>query len=531
MKIIIVGGGTAGWLAALFLKKINGKSRDITVIESSKIGIVGAGEGSTGIMSDIIQNRMWNFDCNEDDFLKFTGSTPNLGIKNKHWKDTTSEYFGPIDASPTSGQLLDYIQLHVIAKQLKIHTSTRNGILLENGKSTFFNRDTNIQKTSSIQGNAISGAFSLNSHAYHFDAHKVGKYFKTVCEKDSVKHIDAIVQKVNINEQGNVDSVLLDSGETITGDFFVDASGFNRLILEKAYGIKWKSYKEHLPVNTAMPFILPHENEKDIDNFTTAWAQKNGWMWQIPTADRIGCGYVFCDEFTSHEDAQKEIESVLKREIDPIRFLKFDTGRMEKLWHKNVLTVGLAAAFAEPLEATSIHTTICQLYSFCTGYFVDNDSINDGNINQYNSMMGKMYDDMRDFLVIHYMGGRTDSEFWKYISSGKTKTEFVTWLMEICKIRSPKSSDWLAYHGFVGSPLYNVVLANLGILSPDICQRELINFNAEKLSEQKYIENLTFTSNFCDNLLTSTDFVKSYQKDLHQFDDYQKLRAVQRNQS
>ena len=137
MNIVIVGGGTAGWLAALFLKKIHGANRNIAVIESSKIGIIGAGEGSTGIMSDVIQNRMWKFDCNEDDFLKFTGSTPKLGIKHKHWKDTSSEYFGPIDASSTSGSIIDYIQLHAIANNLKVHTSTRNGILLENQKSTF----------------------------------------------------------------------------------------------------------------------------------------------------------------------------------------------------------------------------------------------------------------------------------------------------------------------------------------------------------------------------------------------------------
>ena len=510
MNIVIVGGGTAGWLAALFLKKIHGANRNITVIESSKIGIIGAGEGSTGIMSDVIQNRMWKFDCNEEDFLKFTGSTPKLGIKHKHWKDTSSEYFGPIDASSTSGSIIDYIQLHAIANNLKVHTSTRNGILLENQKSTFFSPEEEIYKTTQISSSQINSSVSLNSHAYHFDAHKVGQYFKLVCEKDNVKHIDAIVNKINLKENGWVESVTLDSGIIIEGDFFVDATGFSRLIMEKTYGVKWKSYKENLPVNTAMPFILPHADTNKIANYTTAWAQKNGWMWQIPTADRVGCGYVFDDNFITHEKAQQEIEMTLGCKIDPIRFLKFDTGRMEKFWHNNVLTVGLAAAFAEPLEATSIHTTICQLYSFCVDHFNDIDSVTEASTKNYNRIISKLYDDMRDFLVVHYMGGRTDSEFWKYISSGATKTETVDILLEISKIRPPKNSDWLGYFGYIGSPLYNVVLANLDKLSPAVCKKELERFGASAYAEHLYNEDFKLVNRYSEKLLSSADFINSY---------------------
>lgn len=519
MKIVVIGGGTAGWLAALFLKKINGKHRDITVIDSSKIGIVGAGEGSTGIMSDVIQNRMWNFDCNETDFIKFTGSTPKLGIKHKHWKDTSSEYFGPIDASSTFESVIDYIQLYVIANNMKIHTSTRNGILLENKKSTFFDSSVNVYKTTTITPAQAQSAMSLNSHAYHFDAHKVGQYFKSVCEKDNVKHIDSEVKKINIDERGWVKSVELENSEIIKGDFFVDATGFSKLILGKELGIKWKSYKENLPVNTAMPFILPH-NEETMTNYTTAWAQKAGWMWQIPVVDRVGCGYVFCDEFITRDQAKEEIEQALGQEIEPLRFLKFDTGRMEKFWHNNVLTVGLAAAFAEPLEATSIHTTICQLHSFCVHHFSDSESINEGNINRYNQLMSKMYDDMRDFLVVHYMGGRTDSEFWKYISSGSTQTEFIRDLLDIAKVRPPKVSDWLSYYGYVGSPLYNVVLANLGKLSPETCKKELERFNAVDYSKNLYINDLMLVNRYAEKLIDASEFIKNCQINQYQSDDY-----------
>ena len=196
--------------------------------------------------------------------------------------------------------------------------------------------------------------------------------------------------------------------------------------------------------------------------------------------------------------------------INPIRFLKFDTGRMEKFWHNNVLTVGLAAAFAEPLEATSIHTTICQLYSFCVDHFNDIDSVTEASTKNYNRIISKLYDDMRDFLVVHYMGGRTDSEFWKYISSGATKTETVDILLEISKIRPPKNSDWLGYFGYIGSPLYNVVLANLNKLSPAVCKKELERFGASAYAEHLYNEDFKLVNRYSEKLLSSADFINSY---------------------
>jgi tryptophan halogenase len=286
------------------------------------------------------------------------------------------------------------------------------GLLLETGKSNV---------------NSTTKEFANYSHALHFDAHKVGKYFKKIVLKNTkIKHIDSEVLDITLTETGFISLLKLKNQEIVNGDFFIDASGFSRVLMKKLE-TPWVSYNKNLPVNSAMPFILDYKEGEMPDPFTTAWAQSSGWMWQIPVLERKGCGYVFDDNFITPDQAQAEIETTLGRKIDPIRVLKFDTGRLKNTWVKNCLAIGLSAAFAEPLEATSIHSTIVQLNRFVFEYLKPTVELttNSGSINSYNRTVNRMYDDFKDFLVLHYMGGRSDSEFWKYISSGATKTEFV----------------------------------------------------------------------------------------------------------
>jgi tryptophan halogenase len=198
-------------------------------------------------------------------------------------------------------------------------------------------------------------------------------------------------------------------------------------------------------------------------------------MWQIPNQKRKGCGYVFDSNFITADQAHAEIEKALGKKIDPIRILKFDTGRLSKLWTKNCLSIGLSAAFVEPLEATSIHSTIVQLTKFTFEHLKHSleDTLNYGSVELYNAKMIKMYDDFKDFLVTHYMGGRSDSSFWKYISSGETKTDFVDLILEMSKSKMPTFNDFNEYHGAAGWPLYAWVLLGTGNLTPDVCKKDL----------------------------------------------------------
>jgi tryptophan halogenase len=455
MNIVIVGGGTAGWIAALMISKAN-LGHTLTVVESSAIGIVGAGEGSTGLLTSILKNESWDFGCNLLEFFQETGATLKYGIHHKDWKTVGESYMGPISGNPASDNIVDYIFAHYHSTDpANVHRSSIIGQKIERKISNF---------------NKKTFSFDSIGTALHFDAHAVGKYFKKVTLKTpGVSVVDDEVLDVNLDcVNGNITSVLLKSGKLIDGDFFIDASGFKQVLMKKL-NAKWISYNENLPVNSAMPFLLPFEDNEIPELYTTAWAQSSGWMWQIPSQHRKGCGYVFDDNFITADQAQAEIETTLGRPIDPIRVLKFDTGRLENVWEKNCLAIGLAAAFAEPLEATSIHTTIAQLMTFVFEFLKPNleDTLNPGSRNSYNRRTAKLYDATKEFLIAHYMGGRTDSEFWKYVSSGKTKTEFVDNLLTMCKTQMPANRDLDISFAAPDMGLWSFVLAGLGHITPE----------------------------------------------------------------
>jgi tryptophan halogenase len=463
MKIVIVGGGTAGWIAALMISKMR-PMHSVTVIESSQIGIIGAGEGSTGLLTSIIKNDIFDSGCDILEFLRETGATLKYGIMHRAWTpDLNQQYFGPIVGTSSTNIIMDgiFAHYHVLDKN-KNHLSSLHGQAVDLGISPFSKSNFTFDR-------------NLDS-ALHFDAHKVGAYFKKITlRKDTVNHIDDEIIDVNLNEQGSIASLLLKSGKLVDGGFFIDASGFKQVLMKKLE-VKWVSYQKNLPVNSAIPFLLDYETETETPElWTTAWAQRAGWMWQIPVQDRKGCGYVFDDNFITPDQAHAEIETILGRKITPIRTLKFDTGRLEKAWEKNCLAIGLASAFAEPLEATSIHTTIVQLLNFTVEFLKPTleATVNDGNINLYNRRTAKLYDSLKDFLVIHYMGGRTDSEFWKYITSGETATDFVKELLESCKVRTPTNRDFDIMFGNADWGLYSYVLSGIGKLHPSISKNLL----------------------------------------------------------
>lgn len=490
MKIVIVGGGTAGWLAALMISKIR-PEHSVTCIESSKIGIIGAGEGSTGSLTNVVQNIMWNLGCNEQDFIKECDATIKLGIKHIGWgPNKNKHYYGPIDGTPTSNDFADIVFQHALGyrEQDLLHISTELGYKIHHNKNSFVEKEGN--------------------HAYHFDAHKVGQYFKKIC--DTVTHIDSEVENVNISsESGFVESVKLSNGVTVKGDMFIDASGFNQVLM-KAVGGKWKSYKENLPVNSALPFLLPYEDDDIIEPVTNAWAQNNGWCWQIPTKERRGCGYVFCDDFVTPDQAHAELEQTIGRKVDPIRLLKFDSGRQEKVWIKNVLSVGLCAAFAEPLEATSIHTTIMQLKHFifsCLGQ-TNQETCNPGQVENYNEVNGNLYDNMKDFLVAHYTCGRNDTEFWKYIDSGATMTPFVENMRGLCTHRVPNTSMFPKQEGSAGWPLWSFVLAGTGQLTDEVARREIEFNKTDVVSTTSYLHHITQFEQMAKDLPDNTKYIK-----------------------
>jgi hypothetical protein len=461
MKIVIVGGGTAGWLAACYLARFNYPSdnqNEITVIESSKIPIIGAGEGSTGIFTMLMKQSFSQWGISEKEFLYETESTLKLGINFKDWNGKGTQFYSPIQPSETTRGSVD---THVLVSHAlgNYYDSSPSGYLMANAYSTYAN-----------SGNTVHG------HAYHFDAHKVGQYFKKYALKNGVNVIDTEVESLQMNSlTGDLESVQTAIGK-IEGDMWIDCSGFSRVLIGPMGG-GWKSYAEYLKVNAAIPFIEKFKDGEVPNLETLSQAMPNGWMWKIPTQQRYGCGYVYSDNHTTYDKAVDELIKTLGREVEPLRNIKFDCGRVENPWVNNVVAIGLSQGFVEPLEATSIHATIVQLDFLSTNSlnFISkkSDIVFESNIKRYNEFVNRFFDDIKDLIQVHYMTQREDTEFWKNYKYEVPKTDNVQSILDVCKHRSPSMLDFNFYHGSGNWGVWCWTLIGLGILSKETALQTL----------------------------------------------------------
>ena len=467
MKIVIVGGGTAGWLAAYCLCKAQPGQNDITVIESSSIGIIGVGEATTGLTKDLLNGVLFPAAVDIKDFINKTDATNKMGIYHKGWAKNKESYFAPLDASSTFQLNNDFVFKYAFQKfgYDKFHMASRAGVNWENQNFDEF-------------------------HAYQFDTHKVGQFFKEICLKENIKIIDSVVTQVNLNESGGIDSVILEQGYSVSGDFFFDCTGFKRVLME-AVGSKWISYKKYLPVDTAMPFIIKHKEGDSPLPMTTATALSSGWMWDIPLQTRRGCGYVFDSNFISKENAHREIEEFLKVEIEPIKFIDFTSGRGSDFWKNNVISLGLSSCFVEPLEATSIHSTIAQTMIFIDQFLSSNlkNTITKENEALYNKHISSIYESIFNFISLHYQGGRDDSEFWRYITHDNVITDRTRLLLD--KSKNKILSAWMFDNTSRYAPdasLWNWILAGLRFISPEQARQELIEAGQFEQAERYWTQ-------------------------------------------
>lgn len=499
MKIVICGGGTAGWLAALMISTLQKGKHEVVVVDSTRVGIVGVGEASTGFLTHIIKGTDVDYGCDEDEFIREADVTVKLGIVHKDWYKKGTSFKEPIDGMVSGNGRHNTLLYHCILNDLPLHDMSRIGYFMDRGKVPFRMKDGKYNSENA--GSAI-----------HFDAYKVGQYFKKVCLRNgNVKHIDADILDVVQDDYG-ICHLNVSGNRTITGDFFIDSTGFSRVLM-KSLGVKWTSYRNHLPVNTAMPFVINYKENETVDPTSLAQALSSGWRWRIPTASRYGSGYVYDDRFISDEQAKQELEAVVGHEIRPVQLLKFDTGRFEKFWYKNCLAIGLCGAFMEPLSATSIHATIIQLNKFIFGYLqkTKEKTINIGSQNTYNKDTATMYDCFKDFTVFNYQTKRDDSEFWRWIATGETRTEFVQNLMDISKTGTCKHHHFPTFYGSAGEGVWNWIFCGLGYTTKENVMHELetSNLTLENIKQdydnhiaerERYINN--------DNWLTNNDFIK-----------------------
>ena len=439
--IVVVGGGTAGWLAALILgdpKARKGPPPNVTVVESSKIGTIGVGEGTTAVFRQMLQH----FGFSEADFVRGTGATIKYGIRHRDWRRLGHFYDGPID---DPSMLAPGIDLYSVASGRPVSQAHLFQALIDKRRAPFAVKE----------GRTVpAGPFH---HAYHFDQSKAGKWLRRNTQAASV--IDAIVRKVVRDaETDTIKSIVLDNGQSITADLFIDCTGFQRVLIGEL-GARWLSYSDVLPVNRAMPFWIEHSAGAEFDPFTMAWAQGNGWMWQIPTVDRIGCGYVYSDAHTTPEAAQAEIEKVLGHRIEPRADIPINAGRLDRQWIGNCVALGLSSSFLEPLEATSIHGTIVQLMML-TRLLDDHRGRA-----EFNTAAARQVDDFRDFIRLHYVSERRDTAFWRDVADSHPSNILAR--IDVWRGQMPTRADFPPFPGdlpHVQEQLHIPVLDGLGLL-------------------------------------------------------------------
>ena len=400
-KVVIVGGGTAGWMTAATLAKIlTTEFCEIMLIESDEIGIIGVGEATIPQMATF--NRMLEID--EDEFVRQTKGTFKLGIDFQNWGRQGHRYFHPFGSYGLNMKGVSFhaywLRLHQMGEAPRLDEWSLPAIAGERGK---FMRPID----------AGNSPLSNIAYAYHFDAGLYARYLRGYSEKRGVVRQEGKIVDVNLRgEDGFIQSVTLQDGRRIEGDFFIDCSGFRGLLIEQALKAGYEDWSRFLPCNRAV--AVPCESTADITPYTRSTARKAGWQWRIPLQHRIGNGHVYSSDFMSDDEAIDILMNNLDgRPLADPRIVPFKTGRRKQVWVKNCVALGLAAGFIEPLESTSIWLVQSGLSRLMT-MFPDR-TFQQADIDRYNRIVAYEYEIVREFLVLHYNATeRDDSEFWNY---------------------------------------------------------------------------------------------------------------------
>ena len=400
-SIVIVGGGTAGWMtAAAFARFLKNDYCTITLIESEEIGTVGVGEST--IPQIRIFNRMLALD--EDEFVSKTQATFKLGIEFRDWRRIGHSYvhpFGPFG--------LDMEGLSFHAFFLKLHLRDEAPDFEDYSLQALAGRAEKFMRPI----NAGNSPLSQIAYAFQFDAALYAKFLRGYAEARGVVRREGKIVKVNRRgEDGFIDSVTMADGEDVAGDLFVDCSGFRGLLIEQTLNAGYDDWSHWLPCDRAL--AVPCESGPSFAPMTRASARPAGWQWRIPLQHRVGNGHVYCSRYMSDDEATAILLSSLEgpalAEPRPLRFI---AGRRKKSWVKNCVALGLAAGFMEPLESQSIHLVQSGIANFMA-MFPDR-GFEQAEIDRYNRVTRFEWERIRDFLVLHYNATeREDSAFWNY---------------------------------------------------------------------------------------------------------------------
>lgn len=399
--IVIVGGGTAGWMAAAAFAKVLGEQYSVRLVESEAIGTVGVGEATVPHLK--LFNNLLQID--EIEFIRKTQGTFKLGIQFNDWGRLGDSYIhGFGTAIGQNLGLLPFHQYWIKAAQAgkagEIGNYSLNTMAAPRGK--FMASATDVPATSPLASIA---------YAYHFDAGLYARFLRGYAEQRGVRRTEGTIARVVLDpESGFVDAVELEGGELVEGQLFIDCSGFRGLLIEDALHTGYLDFTHWLPCDRA--FAVPTENVGPPPPYTRSTAREAGWQWRIPLQHRTGNGYVYSSAHVSDDEAAATLmRNLTGRPLGDPRRLRFTTGRRKKIWNRNVVALGLSSGFMEPLESTSIYLIQSGISKLLNLF--PRDGFSDVLVDRYNDQLSFEFDRIRDFLVLHYSATtRNDTAFW-----------------------------------------------------------------------------------------------------------------------
>lgn len=395
-KLVIAGGGTAGWMTAAMAVRLLPSSVSVELVESEQIGIIGVGEATIPPIRNF--NNVLGLD--EREFMRETNSSIKLAIKFENWRVQGESYFHTFGAPGAQMGFCSFNHFWERAKSLGDDHS-----LWDYDLNYLFCERNGFNKL------PTQNPVYEVPYAYHFDSNLYGQYLRKVSEKAGVIRTEGVIDHVSKDpDSGYIEALHLEGGRVVKGDLFIDCTGIRGLLIQKALGVSYEDWSDLLPANSAV--AVQTEREGDLVPYTRSIAHSAGWQWQIPLSERVGNGMVYSDHYISDDEASHNLMQNLpgKCIADP-RVIKFQTGRLSQQWAKNVIAVGLSSGFLEPLESTSIHliqSAVVRLFKL-----FPHEEISPILVDNFNRESKEEYETVRDFIVLHYfLNERNDSRFW-----------------------------------------------------------------------------------------------------------------------